>query len=207
MSDVFDSLNEQDLDDTVIKRVRAAYDNQVKNAADAQRQLEEATKERDALLANQRASEIRSILAELKAPGVDPGLFPADAPVNKDAVQAFLKDKIGLMPTEDMSAWSRYEQVSGNTEPPAPPQDENEVWAAKEMAATSKFYKGQFQPSPEEAKAMDEAKDKVFGRLLQWDEQVSEGRMDPIIRPEGFGGLLDPPSYARRARHHISQAG
>lgn len=166
--------------------------------------LEARDTELTALRAEKRANEVRSILGDLKAPPNIAEIFPADAPVTKEGVSAFLKDKIGLDP-DGLEAWNRYDKVANGREGVAAPEDEEAKWIATELKNTADFYRKTTLPTEAETKALEELKSKVFRNLEKWDTEVANGHMGPLVTPQGFGGLLDPPAYAVRARFHSHQ--
>ena len=198
MPEEFDLANLDPSDPEAIKQLRAAYERQANKAAEAEKGLAEAR-------AAQRQSELTSIFTNLKAPGKLADLYPSDAEVNEDAVKTFLRDKVGLTPDVN-EAWNRYEQLGNRSEPPAPAQDEDALWAQKALAATKDFYSRTNAPTAEEISAMTELKNQVFNKLDQWDQDVVTGKRGPLIESGGFGGLTDPPAYAVRARHYMSSA-
>ena len=197
MPEDFDLSNLDPSDPDAIRHLSEAYE---RSQARAQKAEQEAAEHQSAL----RDTQVKGIFDGLKAPGKLAELYPKDAEVSESAVKNFLQDKVGLS-ADDMNAWTRYQNLTGSQEPLMPAEDEDEIWAKKEMEATRKFYKGQYQPTDEERKALDDAKDKLFRKLTQWDSEVASGKRDPIIDPQGYGGFIDPPPWARRATHHVTQ--
>lgn len=197
MPEEFDLANLDTSDPEAIKQLRAAYERQAAKAAEAEKGLAEAR-------AVQRTAEVKNILGNLKAPGQLADLFPAEADVSEESVKTFLRDKVGFSP-ETTDAWGRYEQLGNRSEPPAPVPNEDEAWVAKEMQKTAEFYRRTNAPTDAEISELNELKSKVFQKLVEWDNDVSTGKMAPLVEPQGFGGFLDPPAYARRARHYVSQ--
>jgi hypothetical protein len=175
------------------------YSRAATRARAAQERATKAEAELAALKTEQRTAQLKAVLP----PGIDPSIYPADAPTGEGDIQAFLRDKLGLTP-EASAAWGRYEQATGQAETPGAPKDEDAAWSESEQAKTAAFYQRQNAPTAQEVKDMEELKAKVFGRLNEWDQRVSEGRMDVLIEPGGFGGLTDPPPWARRARHSMT---
>jgi len=149
------------------------------------------------LQSKQHAAEVQSMLRELKAPESIASLYPADAKADKESVKTFLKEKIGF-DSDVNDNWVRYEQRERG-EPVPPPEDEMVKLEKQYVKETTDFFRDKrfLAPSPAEEKSMEEAKRKVFDELLpKWDREIAEGRRGPIVDPQGYGGLIDPPSWA-----------
>lgn len=198
MPEEFDLSNLDVNDPEAIKRLREYAERQAARANKAEES--EAT-----MRAAARTAELKGVLDKLKAPGQLAELYPADKPVTEDDVRSFLRDKVGLTPDQN-DAWSRYEKVSSQATPPPPEKDQDQQWYEKEMAEAAKFYSKTTQPSQAEIDALEEAKMKVFSKLNQWDQECASGQREVLVSPQGYGGFLDPPPYARRARHYVSSA-
>lgn len=196
MTDI-DLSNLDPADPKAVEYLRAALERQM--AA-----TETANKEAAALRAGAHTAEVRSALQQLGAPEQIADLYPADGKTDKDSVRTFLKDRIGL-DTDAMDGWKRFETRAGMTEPPPPEQDEMEVLLRKSEKDTAKFYQGQYKPTDKEVEEFNALKDKVLhGLLPKWDQDVASGQMAPLVEPSGFGGFIDPPMWARRARFHVT---
>lgn len=190
-------LTELDTNDPeAVKRLRDAYERQAARNTKAEEELA-------ALRAEQRKSSVQGILNELHAPAQLADLFPADGDVSEETVKTFLRDKVGLEPDVN-EAWNRYQSISDRSDPPPPAVDEDEKWAIEEMAKTAKFMSRQNAPTDQERAELDELLHKVEKGMRTWDEEVSTGKRELLVQPQGFGGFLDPPQYARRARHFAS---
>lgn len=196
MPDEIDFTNFDASDPEAIQRLRAAYERQKEHADKANHEVGE-------LRAEQRSAQVKTILSNLKAPSQLAELYPTDQPVSEDALKTFLRDKVGLSPDVN-DAWSRYDQLSNNSSPPPPETDPDVEWAKEELAKTEKFYRATHAPTDKELAELNESKAKMYAKLNQWDQDVMMGKMDRLVDPQGFGGFLDPPPYARRARHFVS---
>lgn len=200
-----DDLDQIDTNDPeAVRHLREAAQRAQRAATEQAEAANAAIQESESMKAAQHAAEVKATLTKLGAPEQIAELYPTDGPVDEDAVKAFLRDKVGIQPDEVNSAWSRYEN-RGQGEPLSPTPNEDEVWASSELQKNIDFYRRTTSPTEQEEKDMNDLKAKVFGRLNKWDQDVAEGRMEPIINPTGFGGFLDPPVYARRAQAHVTQ--
>jgi len=172
----------------------------------AQRQADAAKSAQENLVAAQQAAhatEVKATLRDLGVPESLANLYPSDAPTTKDAIKTFIKDNVGIDPDVN-TEWARYSQRAGQGEAPPAAEDEMEAYAKKLIEGNRKFYSRPYDLSPDEKLEIEEIQLKVVNELLpKWDNDVASGRMGPIIDPQGFGGLIDPPIYARRASFHM----
>jgi hypothetical protein len=194
-------LDKLDLNDPgAIQKLRDAYEHQKDRASkvtDLETQIAES-------VARERTRDVQTILREMHVPETLAELYPTDGKIEADSIRNFVRDKVGMEPDKDTDAWRRYDKLRSNSEPMAPAEDETDKWVKTEMQKTEDFYRRQNLPTPEEEKDIQQLKARVTRDLATWDQEVQSGQRDPIFSPQGFGGFLDPPSYARRARNFVS---
>lgn len=192
--------NDQD-DLSTPEGLRAAYERANARANEAAETAQAQATELAKIQAAQRQESVRSQLRTIGAPEKIADVYPADADVSEQAIRGFLKENLGMEP-DMLESWGRYSaSQGGESGAPGAPEDEWVKYAKEQTESLHKFYRNQYKPSPKEEQDTIDLKHKIFDvNLPKWDQQVASGQMLPLVDPMGFGGLIDPPSYARRAK-------
>lgn len=182
-----------------IREAQRRADKRAKEADAARRKSDE---ELASLRAEIRQNDLSAALKVLGAPDGVARVYPSDAPVDAESVSKFVKDLgVQLTPAANADAWDRVERMQQDVQPAGAQQSELDKLVAEGNSALAELISNPFDPNKrgEENKARDFLR-RANSLQDELDPAILTGREEPLVKPEGFGGRIDPPAFARTAK-------
>lgn len=170
------------------KRARA----DMKTAQDAQQAAE---KELIELKSSARTERIGSILKAQGLPEKVSSVYPVDAEVSEELVKTFAQELGVVANRPEIDGWGRYDQITSGAVPPPQENEFNKLVGENEAAMMS--WRDWFADPAKDGDATRKAFTRAQQLQDQFEGEVLAGRMNSLVNPEGFGGLIDPPAHAR----------